>query len=73
MGRRGPQPKGYTRVETTIPPEVDGAIDTLVAASGGISKATLMRHALLEGLAPYGLLSESMAATLTSTIYRERT
>jgi len=39
------------RIETRIPAEVDAAIDSLVAASGGTSKATIARQAMLRGLA----------------------
>lgn len=38
------------RIETMVPVEVSAAIDSLVALSGGTSKATFVRQALLAGL-----------------------
>lgn len=75
MRNAGGRPRAVqdaVRIGLTIPRDVDAAIDTLVAASGGVSKATFVRQALLAGLTPYGLVSAEMAAALTPTTYRER-
>ena len=66
MGKRGPQAKGYVEIRTTIPPELDEVINSLVAVSGGVSKATFVRQALLAGLAPYGLIRPEIAEALTA-------
>jgi hypothetical protein len=72
------RPKAYAegstvKVGTQIPTEVDAAIDSLVALSGGISKATFIRQALLAGLQPYALVSPELADALaaTSTVTRK--
>ncbi|WP_146067706.1 hypothetical protein [Cryobacterium sp. M25] len=55
------------RIETMVPREVSAAIDSLVAMSGGTSKATFVRQALLAGLEPYGLVYPEVAAALATT------
>jgi hypothetical protein len=55
-----------------VPREVSDAIDTLVAMSGGTSKATFIRQALLAGLRPYALISPELEAALPLTAYYER-
>jgi hypothetical protein len=55
------------RIETMVPSEVDAAIKSLVALSGGTSKATFVRQALLAGLEPYGLVHSDVAAALATT------
>lgn len=55
------------RIETRVPHEVNAAIDSLVALSGGTSKATFVRQALLAGLRPYGLVYPEVAAALAPT------
>ncbi|MDH6237901.1 hypothetical protein [Cryobacterium sp. CG_9.6] len=55
------------RIETMVPAEVSAAIDSLVALSGGTSKATFVRQALLAGLQPYGLVYPEVAAALATT------
>lgn len=60
------------RIGLTIPAEVDDAINALVAMSGGVSKATFVRQALLAGLHPYGLVSPDIAKALAATSYNTR-
>lgn len=55
------------RIGLMVPPEVDAAITSLVALSGGTSKATFVRQALLAGLQPYGLVYPEVAAALATT------
>ena len=55
------------RIETMVPVEVSAAIDSLVALSGGTSKATFTRRALLAGLQPYGLVYPEVTAALATT------
>lgn len=54
-------------VRATIPTEVDAAINSLVAMSGGISKSTFIRQALLAGLQPYAITSPEIAGALAVT------
>ncbi|SDK71597.1 hypothetical protein SAMN05216282_11143 [Cryobacterium psychrotolerans] len=55
------------RIETMVPREVNAAIESLVAMSGGTSKATFVRQALLAGLQPYGLVYPEVAAAFATT------
>lgn len=57
------------RIKVYIPRDVDAAINSLVAMSGGVSKATFLRQALFAGLEPYSLLTlaPEVAAALAVT------
>ena len=55
------------RVCVYIPLEVHDAIDSLVAVSGGTSKATFVRQALFAGLELYGLASSDLSTALAAT------
>lgn len=67
MARPRVLPAGGVVVKAQVPAEVDAAIDGLVAASGGVSKATFVRQALLAGLQPYALFSPDLAQALAAT------
>jgi hypothetical protein len=67
MARQSQGIKTGVRIGLTVPSEVDAAIETLVAMSGGTSKATFVRQALLAGLEPYDLVHPDVAATLVTT------
>lgn len=54
-------------VRATVPREVDAAINSLVAVSGGVSKSTFIRQALLAGLHHYAIVSPEMANALAVT------
>lgn len=55
LAKRGPQPREWVELRTTITPEQDRALASLVALSG-VSKATFVRTALAEMLARAGVL-----------------
>lgn len=59
--------KRYLRLEISVPPEVDSALNSL-AAMTGVSKATVARDALVAGLAPYNLIPEHVAAGMPATL-----
>lgn len=72
MGKRGPQPLGYeSELRTTLPVEVGDALDLMVRL-GGISKATIVRTALIDHLATLGVLFPEVAQTLRPTKTRGR-
>lgn len=60
-------PTDSVLVKTEVPAEVGAAIDALVAVSGGVSKGTFLRHALLAGLQPYAIVNPDIAAALATT------
>lgn len=72
MGKRGPQPLGYeSELRTTLPVEVGDALDLMVRI-GGISKATIVRTALIDHLTTLGVLFPEVAQTLRPTKTRGR-
>lgn len=72
MGKRGPQPLGYeSELRTTLPVEVGDALDLMVRL-GGISKATIVRTALIDHLTTVGVLFPEVAQTLRPTKTRGR-
>jgi len=72
MGKRGPQPLGYeSELRTTLPVEVGDALDLMVRI-GGISKATIVRTALVDHLTTLGVLFPEVAQTLRPTKTRGR-
>jgi hypothetical protein len=67
MVKRGLQPVGYeSELRTTLPKEVGDVLDLMVRL-GGVSKATIVRIALIEHLSTLGLLFPEVADTLHST------
>lgn len=67
MGKRGPQPLGFeVELRTTISPEIDAGLTQLVEVSG-VSKATVVRTALLSMLTTGGLLFPDAADSLVVT------
>ena len=72
MGKRGPQPLGYeSELRTTLPKEVGAALDPMVRL-GGVSKATIVRVALVDHLTKLGVLFPEVADTLQATATRGR-
>lgn len=68
MGKRGPASLGNDiELRTTITPEIDAALTQLVALSGGKSKATFVRKALLDMLTSIGLVYPEVAESLHPT------
>lgn len=83
MGLRGPQPDGNTdRLDVSIPPEFERALEQLVELSG-VAKATFVRQALGDMLTTMGLVYPEVADSLRvkktagrtrpATITRKRT
>lgn len=58
-------------LRTTVPPEVIDALDLMVRL-GGISKATIVRTALVDHLTTLGVLFPEVARTLRPTKTRGR-
>lgn len=58
-------------LRTTVPPEVIDALDLMVRL-GGISKATIVRAALVDHLTTLGVLFPEVAETLSPTKTRGR-
>lgn len=52
---RGPKPKGYVPLHTSVPPEIDRALDSFTATTG-VAKASLIRVALANELVRLNLL-----------------
>jgi len=72
MGKRGPKPLGYeSELRTTLPKEVGEALDLMVRL-GGLSKATIVRVALVDHLTTLGVLFPEVAHTLRPTPTRGR-
>ncbi|MBF4604715.1 hypothetical protein [Curtobacterium sp. VKM Ac-2884] len=67
MGTR----QSEAELRTTVPPEVIEALDLMVRV-GGISKATLVRVALVDHLTTLGVLYPEVAETLRPTKTRGR-
>jgi len=68
MGKRGPTPLGNDiELRTTITPEIDAALAQLVELSGGKSKATFVRKALLDMLTSIGLVYPEVTERLHPT------
>ncbi|WP_336629667.1 MULTISPECIES: CopG family transcriptional regulator [unclassified Microbacterium] len=59
--------KRYLRLEISVPPEVDSALESLATMSG-VSKATVAREALVTGLAPYDLIPAHVVAAMPTTL-----
>lgn len=55
MGKRGPKPAGLVELTTTITPELDRALNRMVAVSG-LSRSTVVRVALAQQFANVGVL-----------------
>ncbi|WP_100813586.1 ribbon-helix-helix domain-containing protein [Microbacterium lacus] len=53
-------------VQTQIPAEVDHAVDELAAVSGGVSKAAILRQAILTGLQQFADTNPELAAALAN-------
>ncbi|MDL5351581.1 hypothetical protein [Microbacterium sp. zg-YB36] len=53
-------------MKTQIPAEVGAAVDDLVAASGGVSKAAILRQAILIGLQQFAETNPELAAALAN-------
>jgi hypothetical protein len=67
MGLRGPQPKGYdVELRTTVSAEMETALNQLVELTG-VSKAFLVRRALLDFLGTAGVVYPGLAETLAVT------
>lgn len=54
-------------VKTLIPADTNAAVDSVVAASGGLSKRGLLRQALLIGLEELGIIPPNTAQSLKPT------
>lgn len=67
MGTR----QSEAELRTTVPPEVSDALDLMVRL-GGISKATIVRVALIDHLTVAGVLYPEIAKTLRPTKTRGR-
>ena len=67
MGTR----QSEAELRTTVPPEVIDALDLMVRI-GGISKATMVRIALVDHLTKLGVLYPEVAETLHPTNTRGR-
>lgn len=66
MARPKTLPEGSVNVRTKIPAEVDAAVDELVAVSGGVSKAAILRQAILNGLLPFATSNPTLAEALAN-------
>ncbi|MCM3503021.1 hypothetical protein M3667_14205 [Microbacterium sp. P26] len=60
-------------VKTFIPANVDDAINSLVATSGGVSKSTLLRQALLLGLHALDVIPAQAVASIPTIPYERKT
>jgi hypothetical protein len=67
MGTR----QSEAELRTTVPPEVSNALDLMVRL-GGVSKATIVRVALVDHLTTLGVLYPEVAETLRPTATRGR-
>lgn len=63
---RGPKPKGYIPLHTSVPPEIDNALDAFVEATG-VAKASLVRVALANELVRLNLLPAELSIPLAVT------
>lgn len=59
-------------VRTGVPREIANAIDAVVAGSGGMSRATVLRQIIVAGLRPYAVVSPEVAAALAPTQYGKK-
>lgn len=59
-------------VKTLISGDVDDAINSLVASSGGVSKRALLRQALLIGLHVLGVIPAEAVAAIPTTPYERK-
>ncbi|NRD08412.1 ribbon-helix-helix domain-containing protein [Rathayibacter agropyri] len=62
----GRPPKNYVPLRSSIPPEMDEALDAFVAATG-LAKASLIRSALAEKLVELNLLPSHPSIPLALT------
>ncbi len=56
-------------VRAGVPREIANAIDAVVAGSGGISRATVLRQIIVAGLQPYAVISPEVTVALSPTQY----
>lgn len=66
MARPKTLPEDSVTVQTQIPRGVDSAIAALVAVSGGVSKAAILRQAILAGLQPFADTNPELAEALAT-------
>lgn len=59
-------------VRAGVPREIANAIDAVVAGSGGMSRATVLRQIIVAGLQPFAVISPEVAAALTPTPYGKK-
>lgn len=66
MARPKTLPEGSVTVKTQIPTGLDTAVDDLVAVSGGVSKAAILRQAILIGLQLFAETNPELATALAN-------
>jgi hypothetical protein len=66
MARPKTLPEGSVTVKTQIPAQVEAAVDDLVAVSGGVSKAAILRQAILTGLQQFADTNPELAQALAN-------